>query len=45
MTLHTPEAVNSLEHTIQPQRTYATVPRGFRLSAEVRTRSYLAFSD
>ena len=45
MTLQTLEAVNSPEHTIQPQQTYATVPRGFRLFGEVRTRSYLAFSD
>jgi len=45
MTLHTLEAVNSLEHTIQPKQTYTTVPRGFRLFGEVRTRSYLAFSD
>ena len=45
MTLHTLEAVNSLEHSIQPQRTHATAPRSFRPYGEVRTRSYLAFSD
>lgn len=43
MTLHTLEAVNSLEHTIQPQRTHTTAPRSFRVYGEVRTHSPWGF--